>query len=93
MPHLVRQLLELADVVGVADNTVPNHGRAHALSRALERLQQEFCVIVSRGFLVCARLAAFANQQPALRAVFLYYGIILDKQAPGCERGYVCDMR
>lgn len=61
VPHLVRQLLEVADVVRIADDGVTNHGRAHALSRALERLQQEFCVVVSRGFLVCARLVAFAN--------------------------------
>ena len=75
-----RKLLKVADVVGIADDGVANLGGAHALSRALERLQQEFCVVISRGFLKSARLAAFANQQPALRAVCFYYGIILDKQ-------------
>jgi hypothetical protein len=41
VPHLVCQLLQVADDVGVADNAVACHGGGHALSRALERSRVE----------------------------------------------------
>jgi hypothetical protein len=62
-----KPLLQLPDAVGVAHNTAPNHGAAHALSRALERLQQDLRLVVSRGFFVSAIccFVALENQQAA----------------------------
>jgi hypothetical protein len=49
-------------------------------------LQRDFRAVVSRGFLVSAIccLVALANQLPVLGAVFLYYGVILEKQGGKC---------